>query len=145
MGKKVKLKDIRPGQLIKVTESYVNDDHPDPDYKTVETFVWIGRVSKVSREDGEEDIYLRRGGAYSDTILSLDGDQTLEIMEDVAAYDMPPGYYRYFHAKNGVTAIVHFDGSGFAHSDLSTHKIDTDYFGFDPKRTDTLFERIVQS
>lgn len=142
MGKKIDFKNIRPGQLIKVSETYVNEDHPDPDYKTVETFIWIGRVSKVSLEDGE--LHLRRGGSYSDTILSDDTDQRYDLLEDIA-YSMAPGYYRYFHAKNGVTAIVHFDGSGFAHSDLSTHKIDTDYFGFDPKRTDTLFERIVQS
>lgn len=143
MGKKIDFKNIRPGQLIKVSETYVNEDHPDPDYKTVETFIWIGRVSKVSLEEGE--LHLRRGGLYSDTVLLDDTDQKYEVLEDVAVYDMPPGYYRYFHANSGVTAIVHFDGTGFAHSDLSTHKIDTDYFGFDPKRTDTLFERIVQS
>jgi hypothetical protein len=105
--------------------------------------VWIGRVSKIDREDGE--LHLRRGGSYSDAILLDDTDQRYDLMEDASAYDMPPGYYRYFHANNGVTAIVHFDGAGFAHSDLSTHKIDKDYFGFDPKRQDTLFERIVQS
>lgn len=144
MSKRVNTSKIRPGQLIKVSETYVNDDYPDPEYKNVETYVWIGRVTKVDRTDGEEAVHLRRGGPYTDDILSDDGTTRFEILDD-AVFNMQPGYYRYHHATTGAIAIVHFDGTNFGHSDRSPHQNAVTYFGFDPIRADTLFERIIQS
>jgi hypothetical protein len=143
MGKRAKLSQIRVGQLVKISEQYINTDGAlDPEYKSVETFVWIGRVTAVSVD--RETISLNRGGRLLDFVVPLGAEQRLEILED-SPFRMQPGYYRYPHVKQGVTAIVHFDGYHFGHSDLSEHKPALDYFGFDPVKSDVLFERIVQS
>lgn len=143
MSKRVKLSKIRVGQLVKISEQYVNtDDRLDPEFKTVETFVWIGRVTAVSVD--KETISLKRGGTLTDFVIFVDDHHRLEILED-SPFNMQPGYYRYFHVRQGVTAIVHFDGHNFGHSDLTEHKRALDYFGFDPVQSDTLFERIIQS
>jgi hypothetical protein len=143
MGKRAKLSQIRVGQLVKISEQYVNTDKRlDPEFKTVETFVRIGRVKAVSMD--KETISLNRGGTMTDFVIYIDDSLRLEILED-SPFRMQPGYYRYPHVKQGVTAIVHFDGYHFGHSDLSEHKPALDYFGFDPVKSDVLFERIVQS
>jgi hypothetical protein len=143
MGKRAKLSQIRVGQLVKISEQYVNTDKRlDPEFKTVETFVRIGRVKAVSMD--KETISLNRGGTMTDFVIYIDDSLRLEILED-SPFNMQPGYYRYPHVKQGVTAIVHFDGHNFGHSDLSEHKPALDYFGFDPVKSDVLFERIVQS
>jgi len=142
MGKRAKLSQIRVGQLVKISEQYVNSDAPDPEYKFVETFVWFGRVNAVNVDN--ETISLNRGGSLLDFVVSIVSGHRLEILED-SPFNMRPGYYRYHHAKQGVTAIVHFDGHHFGHSDMSDHKRALDYFGFDPVQCDTLFERITQS
>jgi hypothetical protein len=131
---------LRVGQLVKATQTEISEV-PSKEYKYIDTQVYIGRVKEVDFDN--TSFVIDNGTTWG---IGLDEEDTrLELIEDVSFADMKPGYYRYYHVKQGTTAVVHFDGVGFGHSDQSPHKAALVYFGFDPVSYDALFERIVQN